>query len=640
MKTRLHLAITACVVALIIVTTLGANDTTHPIFFVYRTLLVSIALLCTIGALREEYRISPAYFGVVVTLFLLMLVSVLRIGGSHFEGFVLWYRYASFGYAFVSLAIYAHYQSARWKGFLLLIPAAAGIAYLVPDILMRRSRVVGFSPNNPDYFATFLLIGVAIGSAGAIFDPNRRRQLMWAIAVGFMLYGIIRTDSRGATLASIAIFILAAKRAGKRVPRRVWLFVGLSGLLAAVVFGPSLIAKFLDFNKSNPYNYARLQIWRSSLNLIAEKPILGVGFGQFIHASKRFNFPLEGHIARYLIRAGIAHSEYLQHMAELGIPAAMLLFSVLGYSVYLAAKQSKAVEPEARWIHEAAVFVVTGVGVHALVDNCWTIPVTASSLVALSLGGSLPLVPRKAPLQWRPLRSAVVFVIIITVYIHSVAVPSLGFYYNQRGHEAAYRGDFKSAEQFHRTAIQIVPDDPEFLQDLGLLFMQFSKPAERTSLNSAREYLARAIAARPQSVELRIHMENALVESLSGEIHSDDDLQKTIIENDSQLLQIDPYLPFQRRNLATAYYNLGQRRRAFEELHRAIEYEPNYVPGYLTMAAWYAEHGDTAESRRYEALALSIVNKYRDVRPADIYEATLLGRPGVSGSKAKIVNHF
>ena len=68
-------------------------------------------------------------------------------------------------------------------------------------------------------------------------------------------------------------------------------------MLAAVVFGPSLIAKFLDFNKSNPYNYARLQIWRSSLNLIAEKPILGVGFGQFIHASKRFNFPLEGHIA-------------------------------------------------------------------------------------------------------------------------------------------------------------------------------------------------------------------------------------------------------------------------------------------------------------------------------------------------------
>src|SRR3989440_7609731 len=57
-------------------------------------------------------------------------------------------------------------------------------------------------------------------------------------------------------------------------------------------------------------------------------------------------------------------------------------------------------------------------------------------------------------------------------------------------------------------------------------------------------------------------------------------------------------------NLATAYYNLGQRSRAFEELHRAIEYEPNYVPGYLTMAAWYAEHGDTAESQRYEALAL------------------------------------
>src|SRR5438105_1052086 len=204
-----RLAITACVVALMIVTTLGANDTAHPTFLMYRTLLICIAILCWIADPRAEYRISPIYLVLVVTLFLLMSTSVLRIGGSHFEGCLLWYRYACFACAFLSLANYAQYQSRRWKELLLLTPAAAGIAYLLRDILMRRSRVAGFSPNNPDYFATFLVIGVAVGLAATIFDRNPRKRIVWAITVGFMMFGLIRTDSRGAMLASIATFMMA-----------------------------------------------------------------------------------------------------------------------------------------------------------------------------------------------------------------------------------------------------------------------------------------------------------------------------------------------------------------------------------------------------------------------------------------------
>src|SRR5262249_39753194 len=150
-------------------------------FFLYRTLLICIAILCAIAVRHEAYRISPMYVGLVSILLLLMLISVIRIDGSHFEGLLLWYRYASFAFAFVSLANYAHYQSNRWKELLSLTPAAAGLAYLVPDILSRRGRVAGFSPNNPDYFATFLLIGVAVGLAATIFDSNPRRRIVWAI---------------------------------------------------------------------------------------------------------------------------------------------------------------------------------------------------------------------------------------------------------------------------------------------------------------------------------------------------------------------------------------------------------------------------------------------------------------------------
>src|SRR5207244_12112113 len=160
---------------------------------------------------------------------------------------------------------------------------------------------------------------------------------------------------------------------------------GLAALIAVVVFSPSLIAKFLDRNQSDPYNYARIGIWKSSLDVIAQRPMLGVGFGQFVHVSKRFTFPVEGRVARYLKRIGIAHSEYLQHVAELGIPAALLLFGLLGYLIYIAWKRSRMAWPENRCFHEAAIFTAVGVGSPALGDNFWIIPVNASPRVVISL---------------------------------------------------------------------------------------------------------------------------------------------------------------------------------------------------------------------------------------------------------------
>jgi tetratricopeptide (TPR) repeat protein len=122
-------------------------------------------------------------------------------------------------------------------------------------------------------------------------------------------------------------------------------------------------------------------------------------------------------------------------------------------------------------------------------------------------------------------------------------------------------------------------------------------------------------------------METTLVRSFSGNTTLDMSVHKAILENDTQLLTIDPYLPFPRKNLAGAYYSLGQRDRAMAELRRAIDYEPNYVPAYLVMGSWYAERGQAAEGARYTAIGVAIVNKYRDFKPHEIYERILLGRP-------------
>src|SRR6185503_21015365 len=93
-ESRLQLAITICVASVILVTTLGNSGGAPWVFFTYRTLLVAIAVLCAIGSRQADSRTSRLFLACVAVVFGLMLVSILRIPGSHFEAFYLWYKYA------------------------------------------------------------------------------------------------------------------------------------------------------------------------------------------------------------------------------------------------------------------------------------------------------------------------------------------------------------------------------------------------------------------------------------------------------------------------------------------------------------------------------------------------------------------
>jgi O-antigen ligase len=627
-ESRLQLAITLCVLALIVVTTLGGSGGAPWVFFTYRTLLLVIAVLGAIGSWQTDQQIWPVFLSGTGLVLGLMLLAVLRIQGSHFEGLYLWYKYAFFTCAFLGLARYARYQSAKWKGLLLATIAAVSLSHLLPDLILRRPEVLGFSRNNGNYFATFLLIGLAVTIAAAVFGTNRLWRGLAAVSGAVILFGVIKTSSRGATLAMAAMIILVAIRARDRISRKVWLTIGLIALVTAVSASPHLVRKLIDRGEIDPYNYARTEIWRSSLHVIAGNPILGVGFGQFFHISKRFTLPVEGTVARYLKRAQMAHNEYLQHMAEQGVPAALLLFSLLGYLIYLIWKRAGSVFPEYRPFHEAALLTATGVGIHALVDNCWTIPVTASSIVVLALADCLPLEEKERVRNWKAPQIALAGVGLSVVYLFSVVLPGLGLYYNDLGHQAYDKADYANAERYHLKAIRIAPNHPLFLDNLGMVYLQASIDNKSPQLlDVARIYFARAIAASPQSLDPHIHMEAVLVRLVTGDPDRDAGIYRDIIKFDTEMLEIDPFIPFPRKNLGSAYYHLGNPDEAFKQLTTAIQYEPNYVPGYLQLAAWYEEKGDIDLNRRYVAAAVSIVNKYRTFKPTEPYEGILLGRP-------------
>jgi O-antigen ligase/Flp pilus assembly protein TadD len=627
-ESRLQLAVTLCVITLILVTTLGGSGGAAWTFLTYRTLLAVIGILGIIGTRHKDYGISRVLLACVAITFGLMLISVLRIQGSHFEALYSWSKYALFAGAFLSLANFARYQSARWKALLVLSIVVVNFAHLLPGLVRNSPIVAGFSTNNPNYFATFLLIGLAITVSGAVFLNSLRWRLASAICSAVLLFGIVKTSSRGGTLAAAALIVAAALRGRGRIPRQVWAVAGAGALLMAVIASPFLVRKFGDRGEIDPYNYARTEIWRTSLSVIGQSPLLGVGFGQFYHVSKRFTLPVEGTVARYMKRAQMAHNEYLQHIAELGFPAALLLFGMLGSLVYLAAMRARTAWPEFRYFHEAALLTAIGVGAHALVDNCWTIPVTASSLIVLALADPLPLRNKTADYHWNKPRLVFAAAAAIAIYVAAIVIPAAGLYFNDRGHKAFEKNDFVLAERYHMAALKFIPNHPLFLDNLGMVyFQQFTGNNEPELLPKARHYFQQAIDANRQSLDPHIHMEAALMRSLDANPEHDHNIFNEIISNDTEMLQIDPFLPFTRKNLAGAYYSLGQFDHAMLELRKAIEYEPNYVPGYLQMAAWYGEHGDPAAAERYTATAVQIINRYRDFKPTHPYEGVLLARP-------------
>jgi len=142
-------------------------------------------------------------------------------------------------------------------------------------------RVKGFygSPNN---LALYLGRALPCGIALALWGQDRRRRWFWGLAALLMAAALFLTYSRGAWLVGVpaALLFLAAMR-GRRA-----LVMAAGGLLVAAlvvvwVVGTGRLTSLLD--RSEGTTFFRLQLWRSSLTMIRDHPLLGVGLDNFLY---------------------------------------------------------------------------------------------------------------------------------------------------------------------------------------------------------------------------------------------------------------------------------------------------------------------------------------------------------------------
>jgi len=224
--------------------------------------------------------------------------------------------------------------------------------------LITRSPILrgpgGFIQDNNDFSLALVMAFPFLFYLGRIEEDRRLKIGLLFSAAGTILT-IALTHSRGGALAfaaCVATMILTSRR------RALGIAGGLLGVLLFLPFVPSTVWERLSTIRDYEQDasaMARLRAWGVALDMIKDKPILGVGFWNFQAASPRYD-PSVTILPTGEAEAIVAHNSYLQIWAETGTPAILLYLFLLvstWWAVRRVRRESEAVGGP-RWIASTA----------------------------------------------------------------------------------------------------------------------------------------------------------------------------------------------------------------------------------------------------------------------------------------------
>ena len=177
-------------------------------------------------------------------------------------------------------------------------------------------------------YAAFIELLLPIALTG-IFSDRAGWRTFHALAVAVMYASILASASRsGFVLTSAEVLmvpLLTARRTGitgRQLVAPGAVFLGMLVILALAVGPDRLVAKFAQ---KDPYR-GRREYVESSLRMIRDKPMLGVGMGNWSAAYPSYATFDEGSFANQ------AHNDWAQWAVEGGVPFALLMLSVVVWS--------------------------------------------------------------------------------------------------------------------------------------------------------------------------------------------------------------------------------------------------------------------------------------------------------------------
>ena len=193
-----------------------------------------------------------------------------------------------------------------------LVQVALGRNLVYAEGGLPRLQSVYFSPNNVGLYlgrAWPMLVAVAVGGA------SRQRRLAYGLMSLPITLALVLSFSRGALLLGVpAAVAVMSWWAGRRWRWAVVALAVLAALLAVPLMRVPRFGSLLDLHQGS--TFFRLELWRSSLRMIADHPWLGLGPGNF-QSAYRTRYVLPSAWQEFDLEH--AHNIYLDHWTRLGV---------------------------------------------------------------------------------------------------------------------------------------------------------------------------------------------------------------------------------------------------------------------------------------------------------------------------------
>lgn len=519
-----------------------------------------------------------------------------------------------------------------------LIAATVAVSWLGTREYVLQN-VIGRNPSwrifatflNPNELAGFLGLVIPLAAAAFLWSRSPAARILIGFAVILTLLALLLTGSRGGWLslaAGIFVFGLLAGVAFRRTRLAVAAGVGALALILLVALAvPPLRARVLGSLSGQQHsNMFRYLTWQGTETMAADHPWLGVGPGAFEFAYPRY---AKGGFTR------MAHQNYLQTAAEMGIPGAIAFVWMLGAFFWLAGKAFRRLrDREGRLLGAGCIAGVLVFCVHSFFDYGWyigAIEFTVFALFGLVASAAAPAPPEPAPAptpqsahrpqpgakrrrrapepppaeqpallavrRWQLNLSPAAAWIALAVAAGGgalISAPPVRAYLadgqNQQGRRAQAQGNLLMAETCFRAAVRLMPGCGEYHRDL-----------------------ARVIGPPKGIAELE------------------------------RAIELEPTNPINQVMLAKTYEIVGPWDEAAARYQRAIELYPNYLRAYRGLADLDVRRGRVESAltlyRRMVAIERSPYERYKAleqrIEPEYAYAHYELGRAALERGDAE-----
>ncbi|RYY93315.1 MAG: polymerase, partial [Comamonadaceae bacterium] len=228
---------------------------------------------------------------------------------------------------------------------------------------------------------------LAIGFAASLWFASQGARLRWLVPMVLVLaVATAATTSRTGLLHWLLLSVLAVLWAGASRRRIVLLCgAGLAAYGVAVLGLPALLERVADVVPANLVTRvatdlgcsSRTVLWSNVLELIAQRPLLGWGWGEldYAHYMHLYSGP------RFCDILDNAHNLPLHIAVELGIPAALLFCGAVAGGIWRGRPWAER-DPQ----RQLAWSVVAVIGVHSLLEYpLWYAPFQIALGLALGL---------------------------------------------------------------------------------------------------------------------------------------------------------------------------------------------------------------------------------------------------------------